>query len=350
MDKEKLPSDKNEKINEGWLVQCPPGLYSVLQRELIYNEVIKRDDKTFVQKQRNHDLVFLNRVKKPEGLAHVRMAEIVLRCPIYGRFKISQRQLGIMADQLKALGPRRLVVSVAGKRFQRQDLLRFINREMSERDYDFDDQIEEEVWMFCIDESWYFGIPVKKARETVGRDERSEEREGSLPAPMAAAIAFAAIPKNDDVVFDPTCGSGTLLQEFHGYAPNARLIGVDIDPQAVKVAKANLNSVAHAQVNLGDSRKLTLPDAKVTLVLANLPFGVQFGSKETNASLYKDIFLNCMKMRDLEKPWRAIVFTSDAESMREATAAIPELKCESLFKIKVRGELATAYRLKLKNP
>jgi Putative RNA methylase family UPF0020 len=344
---------ESERI--GYLLQCSPGLAKVLQKELNFAGATVRDQKMFVKLQRNHDLLFLNHVKSEEGLPKLRTAESVLRCPAYGRFKISQRQLGLMADELKSKGTRRLVVTVAGKVFQRQDLARFLKKAMSERGYEFDDEVEEEVWMFCIDESWYFGLPLFKARSQ--REDREAEREGSLPPTIAAAMAFAAMPKDDDVVIDPTCGSGTLLSELRAYAPNATLIGCDIDPRAVEVAKANLKSAPSARIVNCDSTKLstTLPAAlktndvvgKFTLTLANLPFGVQFGDRASNPTLYRDVIGECLQIADPEKPWRGIFLTSDTESFEKALKEVPGLaRPETLFKVKIRGELATAYRLK----
>lgn len=332
----------------GYLLQCAPGLAEVLKKELNFAGATTRDQKLFVKLQRNHDLLFLNHIKSEDGLPKLRCAEMVLRCPAYGKFKISKRQLGVMAEELKTRGPRRLVVSVAGKVFQRQDLARFMNREMSERGYEFDEDVEDEVWMFCIDETWYFGLPLFKARGGTHREERSEERGGSLPPTVGAAMAFAAMPKNDDVVLDPTCGSGTLLAEFHAYAPEAKLTGCDIDANAVKVARANLKSIAGVEIKNVDSTKLEAElEPKVSLVLANLPFGVQFGDKASNPALYKGILEACLRVADPDRAWRGIFLTSDLEAFQKAANQIPELApIEVMFKAKIRGELATAFRVK----
>jgi 23S rRNA G2445 N2-methylase RlmL len=250
-----------------------------------------------------------------------------------------------MADELSKAGARRLVVTVAGKVFQRQDLARFLTKAMAERGYSFDEDIEDEVWMFCIDESWYFGLPLFKARALEHRNERAAEREGSLPPPIAAAIAFASVPKNDDVVLDPTCGSGTLLAEFHSFAPDALLIGRDIDKSAVSIARKNLAHISGADVQQADSR--SLGEMKpFTLTVANLPFGVQFGDKASNPELYKGILQECVRLRD-PKNWRGLFLTSDTEGFSKAAREVPELGTpEVMFKARIRGELATCFRVK----
>ncbi len=348
--------EANERI--GYLLQSPPGLANVLKKELNFVGATARDQKLFVKLQRNHDLLFLNHVKSDERLDQLRTAEMVLRCPAYGRFKISQRQLSLMADELKIVGPRRLVVTASGKQFQRQDLSRFLTKAMSERGYEFDENTEDEVWMFTIDESWYFGLPLFKARNMPHRNERASEREGSLPPPIAAAIAFASVPKDDDVVLDPTCGSGTLLAEFHSFAPGAQLIGCDIDANAVTVAKKNLGSVTGVKIFKADSRDLShhraelktdsASEIKFSLVIANLPFGVQFGDRASNPNLYRDILKECARIANPDG-WRGLFLTSDTEAFDKAVREVPVLaQSETMFKAKVRGELATCYRVKLR--
>lgn len=338
----------NDRI--GYLMQSPPGLANVLKKELNFVGATTRDQKLFVKLQRNHDLLFLNHVKSDERLDELRTAEMVLRCPAYGRFKISQRQLALMADELKSTGPRRLVVTVAGKQFQRQDLARFLTKAMSERGYEFDETTNDEVWMFTIDESWYFGLPLFKARNMAHRNERASEREGSLPPPIAAAIAFASVPKNEDVVLDPTCGSGTLLAEFHSFAPEAKLTGCDIDANAIAVAKKNLAAVTSVKILKADSRDLAVIDenVKFSLVIANLPFGVQFGDRASNPDLYRDILRECIRTANHDD-WRGLFLTSDTEAFEKAVRDVNELtQPETMFKAKVRGELATCYRVKLR--
>ena len=330
-------------VTYSWLIQCPPGLANVMKKEMVYAGCIDRKQDLFIKRQRNHDLLFANRLKNPEGAERLRLAESVLRCPLFGRFKISKRQLEIMASELRELGPRRLVVTVAGRVFQRQDLARWITKEMSARGYEFDQNIEDEVWMFCVDEAYYFGVPVVKSRDAEGRSDRVAERRGSLPPPVAAALAFAGMPKNDDVVLDPVCGSGSVLAEVLAYAPEASVTGVDIDREAIEIARENLGGAA--SLIHGDSRRVAgALEGRVTLVVANLPFGVRYGTKQDNPRLYREILAEMLRLR-APSGWRGIFFTSDVESFRAATREISGVVVEESFKVQVRGELASAFRV-----
>lgn len=329
---------------EAWLLQAPPGLAAVLKKEMVYVGALERKQDLLIKRQRNHDLLFANHLKGDAGLGRLRIAEGVFRCPVFGRYKISQRQLQTLADTLKPLGPKRLIVQVAGKHFDRRDIGRWLEKELNDRGAQVSDDVEDEFWMFCIDESYYFGIPLTKARSAEGRDERTEERTGSLPPPVAAAMAFAGMPKADDVIVDPVCGSGTLLAEARAYSDGARRIGVDIDPEAVRVARANLGD--SAEIMNADSTRLKL-ESKITLTLANLPFGKQYGKTTSNPELYQALLKRTLELADSGR-WRGVFLTSDIESWRQALGAFNGLESQDLFRVKIRGELATAVKLKIK--
>lgn len=337
------PRKRREGPADAWLLQSPPGLASVLKKEMVYVGALERKQDLFIKRQRNHDLLFANKLKSDNGLSRLRVAEAVYRCPIFGRFKISQRQMDTLAETLKPLGPRRLVVQVAGRHFDRRDLARWLEKGLGERGYEFDDSVEDEVWMFAIDEAYYFGIPLMKSRSAAGRDERAAERHGSLPPPIAAAMAFAGMPKNDDVILDPVCGSGTLLAEARAYASEAVRIGVDLDKDAIQVARQNLGD--DAVLLTGDSTKIDLRRTDVSLVLANLPFGVQFGAKADNPRLYRGLVSAILRVARADR-FRAVFLTSDIESLRGALADTGGLATQDLFRVKIRGELATALLIK----
>ncbi len=333
-----------EKIGaaKAWLLQSPPGLAQLLKKEMVFAGALERKQDVLIKRQRNHDLLFMNRVKNNAVLNRLRIAEAVYRCPVFGRYKISKRQLDVLTEELAQLGPRRLVVQVAGRVFERHDLARWLHKETAARGYEFAD-VEDEVWVFCIDEAFYFGIPVTKSHHTEGREARVAERAASLPPPIAAAMAFAGAPKNDDIVVDPVCGSGTLLAEAYAYAPSARLIGVDIDKAAIEISRSNLGHVAGLKLVCGDSRNENFEN--VTLLLANLPFGLRYGDRKTNARLYEGILKNVLRYAEPGK-FRGVLLSSDRESLHQALTRFPDLEKKDIFRVKIRGELATAVLIK----
>lgn len=325
---------------DAWVLQCAPGLARVLQAELRARKLQRRGERLDVLWQRNHDLLFTPRLQRAPDATSLRTAERIERCLIYGRFKISDSQLDRLAGRLRADGGwRRLVVTAEGRHFNRFDLGRWLGRELARRGARLDDGAAAALVVHCVDQAFYVCLPAAHGGEAAGRVDRQAEREGSLPPTIAAAMAFLGRPADDDVVLDPVCGSGTLLAEAAAYAPNARLHGIDSDPRAVKTARKNLARAGTVSIAHGDARACELAPGRVSLVLANLPFGKQFGDPATNRALYHDLLA---EMRRLAAParWRAVLLSADAELLAEAAAAAG-LRVRRRLAIRVRGEPAT---------
>src|SRR5262249_48073919 len=173
---------------------------------------------------------------------------------------------------------------------------------------------------------------------------RSEERKGSLPATIAAAMVFVAELEPGERVLDPVCGSGTLLAEARAKERSiGALLGFDVDPDAVRAARANLREIAGVDVRLGDGAATGLEAASIDVVLANLPFGKQFGSVATNAGLYARLLAETRRV--LKPGGRAVLLTSDDESLSKALREFTDAQCGEAFSVKIRGEAATAFRV-----
>jgi 23S rRNA G2445 N2-methylase RlmL len=110
-------------------------------------------------------------------------------------------------------------------------------------------------------------------------DPRFVYRTGDVPAAshptIAAALARAGGVRAGDVVWDPFVGSGTELCERALQGPYRRLIGSDVDPRAIAVARANLEAAGARDATLivGDATSLALPGPAPTLVITNPPLG-----------------------------------------------------------------------------
>jgi SAM-dependent methyltransferase len=332
---------KAERGAPGWLLRCAPGLAKHLITELRFNGLVDRRTKPTILWQRNHDLVFLPRLQKEPRPTDLRIAEEIHRCPIYGRYKISHRQLDVLASALRAAkGAWHLVVTVDGTRFNRHELARWLARELKQRGAAFDEQSPRLASLFCVEDSYYLCLPFRSADDAAQRQHRIAERPGSLPPTIAAAMAFLANPRDDDIVLDPVCGSGTLLAELHAYAPGAQLRGIDQDRQAIAAARRNLAHVPQLQLAAGDARATGLADGTLSLFLANLPFGKQFGSPAENRRLYQDILRELLRLGRPEG-WRAVLLTSDLEALKAAVVATPGARIAGETPVRIRGEAAT---------
>jgi SAM-dependent methyltransferase len=329
-----------------WLLRCAPGLAKTLVTELRFNALVDRRTKPTLLWQRNHDLVFLPRLQREPQPGDLRIAEEIHRCPVYGRYKISHHQLDVMAAALAApKKPWHLVVSVDGTRFNRHELARWLARELQHRRAPLDEQSSRLASLFCVEDAYYFCLPFRMADDAALRKHRVAEREGSLPPTIAAAMAFLANPRDSDSVLDPVCGSGTLLAELHAYVPGAQLTGIDLDRHAIAAARRNLAHLPQVQLSVRDARSTGLADGSVTLFLANLPFGKQFGSRPENRLLYPDILRELVRLGRPER-WRAILLTSDLEALQAAVAATPGLGVAAKNQVKIRGEAAVIATLR----
>ena len=335
-----IDSDERGRERPLWLFLSEPGLGGLLMKELKFRDVIRQKARPQSWHLRNYDLLVFpdSQIVGPANTS--RIALDVLVCPVFGRYKISDRQLDRLAAVAKAEGCDGLVSSVAGTSFQRQDIMRWLEARLGERGARFTRESTRPLRLFIIDESYYFGFAFFNCHQAPGRA-RDADRHGSLPLTIAAAMCFAANPQTHEVVWDPVAGTGTLLREFAALESEAVLIGSDIDARAIEVAKANLTGIPNVEVHIADSSKHALGRSNLTLTLANLPFGKQFGSPELNASIYEGIFRS--SLAHAAPNWRACVITSDERSLDTAINAIPTLSRQKLIAVRVRGREAGIY-------
>ena len=322
-----------------WVIRCAPGLARTVQAELRHRDVLRHTDRVDVLWQRNHDLLFLPAPAGDPAVAGLRTVEEIDRCLIYGRYKISRDQLDRLAAHLRhAGGAWRIVATAEGTHFNRHDLRRFLARELGQRGVPLDERAPGAVFAFAIDAAYYVVVPETHAAAVHGRAGRVAERAASLPPSVAAAMAFLGRPEGDDVILDPVCGSGTLLAEAAALAPDAALIGRDLDGRAVAAARDNLDDLG-PDLEEADARELDLPDGGISLVLANLPFGKQFGDVDDNPDLYRALLAEMLRTA-APRGWRAIILAADPELVAEAAADQP-VHIAKRVPIRVRGEAAT---------
>jgi len=328
-----------------WLVRCAPGLSRLLQAELRHRKLLHSGDRVDALWQRNHDLLFLPRLARNPAPGELRLAEDVARCPVYGRYKVTASQMDRLAQALRGAGGGawRLVVTAEGRHFNRHDLRRHLGRELGARGLKLRDDAARSVFVYCVDQAYYAAIPADRADDAPGRDLRQRERAGSLPPTIAAALAFLGKPRDDDVILDPVCGSGTLLAEAAALAPGAVVHGRDLDRAAIKAARANLPELGNGSLAPGDARALDLAPGRVTLVLANLPFGKQFGDVEDNPALYAELLAELARLA-APSGWRAVLLAADAEPVAAAARATG-LSVTRQMAIRVRGEPASILKL-----
>jgi len=148
------------------------------------------------------------------------------------------------------------------------------------------DDSDVEVWLWLSGSELLIGVRLSDATMR-HREYKREHLPASLRPTIAAAMSRLSRPTEQDIVLDPLCGSGTILVERALQLPFDRIIGGDIQDEAVGMARRNVRAAGVvATIRPWDARTLPLDDASVTRILSNLPFGKQMGSHETNADLY----------------------------------------------------------------
>ena len=149
------------------------------------------------------------------------------------------------------------------------------------------------------------------------KDARYPWRKGTLPASIHPALGYALTryalslvkAKRPDV-FDPFCGSGTLLFAAEAQADVGSLTGVDKSSAAVMTARENAKAGGSKARFI--CRDILRFEAKsgADLVISNLPFGTRVGSHRGNETLYARFLKRLPYL--LSDGGVAVLYTADA--------------------------------------
>ena len=128
-----------------------------------------------------------------------------------------------------------------------------------------------ELWGFYVKETLHLGLRMSGEKMRY-RGRKPPKRKGALRPTIAAALVYLADPADGELVVDPMCGSGTILQEGIAFNKRARYAGGDIEAGAVRLAR---ESLAGRGVDLRewDATRLPLEPGSVDCFVCNLPFG-----------------------------------------------------------------------------
>ncbi|MBA3721830.1 MAG: N-6 DNA methylase [Parachlamydiaceae bacterium] len=212
--------------------------------------------------------------------------------------------------------------------------------------------IQNNMAIICFDTS---GLPLHK------RGYRQESVEAPMQETLAAAVLHLANYYKDEILFDPCCGSGTILIEAALMASNTppgylrhkwgfmrhpwfnqlewlkvraeidknriplepgHLFGIDNSKDAIRVAKINLKAAGflrEVDVRQGDLREYT-PEVTPSLIIANPPYGKRMDEEERLRPLYRTLG-EMMKKWSKSDSGRGFVFTGNLELAKEVGLA-----------------------------
>lgn len=142
---------------------------------------------------------------------------------------------------------------------------------------------------------------------------------GALNAPVARVMVQLTEPRPDDFFLNVACGSGTLLVERLEHSTARRVWGVDTDPDAIGCSRRNLLAAGLAEgvhLEQGDAGNLPLPDACVSAVVTDLPWGHLVGAHSSNAELYPRVLAESARVA--MRGAKMVVLTAEARLLDRA--------------------------------
>ncbi len=166
------------------------------------------------------------------------------------------------------------------------------------------------------------------------KDARYPWRKGTIPASIHPAMAYALsryalslVKQARPFVFDPFCGSGSLLFACEEQASCRKLSGVDKSGTAIVTARENARAVnSKARFVCRDVLHFEAKEG-ADLVISNLPFGNRVGSHRENEQLYER-FLRRLPYY-LADGGKAVLYTADGKLLERLLKANPALRlCE----------------------
>ncbi len=167
---------------------------------------------------------------------------------------------------------------------------------------------------------------------------------GGLNATIAYAVFKLAGVREQDRIFNPMSGSGTLLIERDLLGPSAALVGVDIDPDAVRCAQQNIEAAKRTiEVALIDALDTGLPPRSFELIVADLPWGDAITVRGGNEALYT-AFLKEM-YRLCSRQGRLVVLTHELKLFERLLTEQDRWHAHELFQVYSGGHHPKAYLL-----
>jgi tRNA (guanine6-N2)-methyltransferase len=214
----------------------------------------------------------------------------------------------------------RVIARMAGEHeFRRVDFQRAVERGLLERS-DHTWRLEEgdaelELWATMIDREFFLTVRLSDDRMR-HREYKAVHRPASLRPASAAALAWLASPRDDDVFLDPFCGAGTILIERAHLGRYRELIGSDRDAVAIAAARTNVGSrYKPIRLENWDAAKMPLEDHSVSTIVTNLPWGITYGTHGENRKLYPRWFEEFGRV--LSSGGTMVILTAEWRLMRE---------------------------------
>jgi len=267
---------------------------------------------------------------------------------------VSDREILAAIELKKRIFPGRNVKRVTFNTYLKQDTDRKVFRkqivarinelvQQRFRRWRVQDPAQLELWGFYIKEKLYLGVRLTDERIRYNYAE-PQLRKGALRPTVAAAMAYLVSPTKGEIIVDPMCGTGTIMQECLARESHIHYIGGDISPEAVQFSQQRFTGAA-IEVIRWNALKLPLRHGSVDAFVCNLPFGNQYAADEPIDQLYRNLLNHWV---DLLKPaGRMLLMVADTKLLERLLKVLP-CRFELAGKVKLLGTWVRFYRVEKK--
>jgi len=173
---------------------------------------------------------------------------------------------------------------------------------------------------------------------------------GGLNAALAAVMAGLAEIKPGERVFNPLCGSGTLLVEAGleaglGGVELSGLTGCELAPAALTCSAQNMAAAGlAAELFEADAAATGLPEGSVDVFLSDPPWGDAVGTHQDNAALYPALLSECARIA--APGARFVLLTHEVRLLERTLQAQNVWQLEAQFRVFHGGHYPRVYLLK----
>lgn len=168
---------------------------------------------------------------------------------------------------------------------------------------------------------------------------------GGLNAALAAVMVGLAEIKPGERVFNPMCGSGTLLAEAGLREASARLLGCDQAPAALTCSAENIGTAGLTAVLFeADATTTGLEDGSVNVIVSDPPWGDAVGTHKENAALYPAFLAECARVA--APGARLVLLSHELRLLERVLHAQRVWQLEAQFRVFHGGHYPQVYLLK----
>lgn len=178
------------------------------------------------------------------------------------------------------------------------------------------------------------------------REWRREYVSAGINPSLAYIMCMMANIQEEEILYDPFCGSGVLPITALKYFNIKKVLCSDISGGAIEKCKINLDSAGMEEsrylIFRSDINELHLNKRNIDLIVSNLPFGIRVGTHNENISSY--IGLESVANRVLRKEGRLILLTQEKKLLRDVFKK-DKWRVKSMLRVDEGGLLPEVFKI-----